>query len=144
MVNYLPLYICVLFNKLVPNQISFAEDYRVTSACNILKLLINRSNDQSMTRTDSTAKAKSSITLHTRIRSRTSQRSPSCSANSQRSRSSMASGERRSMIGQMVPSRAILLALRACRQFLMCRNNEDIDGLYEVTWNIDRVRKNMI
>ncbi|CAB4008306.1 tubulin monoglycylase TTLL3-like isoform X5 [Paramuricea clavata] len=108
---------------------AFIDDYRITSACNFLKLLIKHSNDQTTSGIYSTVKTKSSITLRATVRSRT-QRSPSCSAKSQRSRSSLTSGERRSMIGQ-VPSRAILLALRACRQFIMCRNNEDIDGQYE-------------
>jgi hypothetical protein len=103
----------------------------MTSACNILKLLVKHSNDLSTSSTKLTVKTKSTITLRATIRSRT-ERSSSCSANSQRSRSSL--GERWSVIGQ-VPSRAILLALRACRQFIMCRNNEDIDGQYEVMWN---------
>lgn len=112
----------------------FLEDYRITSACNILKLLIKNANDQSTCTIQSTVKTKSSISLRATIDSRT-QRSPSCSGRSQRSRSSLSSGERRSMIGQ-VSSRAILLALRACRQFIMCRNNEDIDGQYEVMHNM--------
>ncbi|XP_028398435.1 tubulin glycylase 3C-like [Dendronephthya gigantea] len=109
---------------------AFIEDYRITSACNILKLLIEHSKDQSPTSIQSSAKTKSSINLKGKIGS-ANQRSSSCSVNTQRSRSSsLSSSERRSLMKQ-VPPRAILLALRACRQFIVCRNNEDIDGQYE-------------
>ena len=106
---------------------SFSDDYRLTSACNILKLVARQPPDNRITsfsRSATSEIAKSQSMFSGKSGSHSNEPSSADDDAQPRSRSSVT--VQKNVIGEG-KSRAVMLALRACDEFIMRRKNEDID-----------------